>query len=29
VIFDAAGSLYGTTLFGGSGGYGTVWQITK
>ncbi len=29
LIFDAAGSIYGTTLSGGSGGYGTVWQITK
>jgi uncharacterized repeat protein (TIGR03803 family) len=29
VIRDASGNLYGTALEGGSGGYGTVWQITK
>jgi len=29
VIQDAKGNFYGTTEQGGSGGYGTVWQITK
>ena len=28
VIFDANGNLYGTTLSGGSYGWGVVWQIT-
>ena len=27
LIFDAAGRLYGTTYFGGSNGYGTVFQL--
>jgi uncharacterized repeat protein (TIGR03803 family) len=27
VIFDNAGNLYGTTFLGGSGGYGTVFQL--
>ncbi len=28
LIFDAAGNLYGTTEFGGGGGYGTVFKLT-
>jgi uncharacterized repeat protein (TIGR03803 family) len=28
LIFDAAGNLYGTTLNGGSSGYGTVFELT-
>ena len=28
VIFDRAGNLYGTTQWGGSGGYGVVYQLT-
>ena len=28
VIFDASGNMYGTTLAGGAGGGGTVWEIT-
>ena len=28
VIFDSSGNLYGTTLGGGTGGEGTVWEIT-
>jgi len=28
LIRDAEGHLYGTTLNGGSGGYGTVWKLT-
>lgn len=28
VVFDAAGNLYGTTLGGGSGGWGTVFELT-
>jgi len=28
VIFDAAGHLYGTTVYGGAYGYGTVFEIT-
>ena len=28
LIRDAKGNLYGTTLAGGSSGYGTVWKLT-
>ena len=28
LIFDAAGNLYGTTLYGGTYGYGTVFELT-
>ncbi len=28
LVIDNAGNLYGTTLYGGSGGYGTVYQLT-
>jgi len=28
LIRDAEGHLYGATLNGGSGGYGTVWKLT-
>jgi len=28
LIIDAAGNLYGTTAFGGSGGGGTVWELS-
>jgi uncharacterized repeat protein (TIGR03803 family) len=28
VIWDGKGHLYGTTVFGGSGGYGVVFEIT-
>lgn len=28
LILDANGNLYGTTVYGGSGGYGTVWKLT-
>ncbi len=29
VVFDNAGNLYGTTTSGGSGGFGTVFQLTR
>jgi uncharacterized repeat protein (TIGR03803 family) len=29
LIFDAAGNLYGTTVHNGSGGYGTVFELTR
>ena len=28
VIFDASGNIYGTTVFGGTNGYGTVFKLT-
>jgi uncharacterized repeat protein (TIGR03803 family) len=28
LIFDKAGNLYGTTIFGGANGYGTVFELT-
>jgi len=28
VVFDGAGNLYGTTMYGGSTGYGTVYELT-
>lgn len=28
VIFDGSGNMYGTASSGGSGGYGTVWELT-
>jgi len=28
VVLDPAGNIYGTAEIGGSGGYGTVWEIT-
>jgi uncharacterized repeat protein (TIGR03803 family) len=29
IVFDGAGNLYGTTYYGGSFGYGTVFKLTK
>ena len=29
LILDPKGRIYGTTINGGTGGYGTVWRITK
>ena len=29
VIMDSSGNLYGTTLGGGTGGYGTVFEVAK
>jgi uncharacterized repeat protein (TIGR03803 family) len=29
LILDSKGRIYGTTINGGTGGYGTVWRITK
>ncbi len=29
LILDTKGRIYGTTINGGTGGYGTVWRITK
>jgi uncharacterized repeat protein (TIGR03803 family) len=29
LILDSTGRIYGTTINGGTGGYGTVWRITK
>jgi uncharacterized repeat protein (TIGR03803 family) len=29
LVLDAAGNLYGTTLYGGSSGYGTVYKLSK
>jgi uncharacterized repeat protein (TIGR03803 family) len=28
LLMDAKGNLYGTTSYGGSDGYGTVWKLT-